>query len=265
MRRGELALTLSFLFLAVTIPLAHSENVTVSSGDQLVMTMGNDGLVHCVDTILAIANDSVNGTYSGQYYVDGNIVGNISATCSPEIGQNEVLYRNLATGSAEIQINYNVSLEPFKFSSFVLTYDLNGTLRNVGGSWNFKETFSLTGPWSMELSVKIPKPTYPWDKIVVTNTVPTPQVFLDESDYYVMTWKNPMFVSGNTQMFYVELNYKTVSDVTYWIVLFVASVFSLVLGAGVGYVAKKYYDKRSASELKPGDESHKQTLDSSKC
>jgi hypothetical protein len=88
----------------------------------------------------------------------------------------------------------------------------------------------------MEVVVKIPKPDFPWDEIKTENVVPSPQVFLEESGYYVMVWKSPLFSTEEGQTLYIELSYRTVPDTNYWTVLLATSIIASVIGAILGYL-----------------------------
>jgi len=225
------------------------KEVSIASGDHLEMTFQNDGIVQCVHTILATSNDTVNATFSGAYSFVGNLVGNVTYEYSPEVHSHEVWFRNKSADSAEIIINYNATLEPLKFTSINLKYKIKGILNRVNNTWFFRQSFNLPELYTMEVVAKIPKPVFPWDMVETENVVPSPQVFLEESGYYVLVWKNPLFSTEQGQTIYIELSYRTVPNTSYWIVLLITSLISAIIGGVLGYLWKSLKVRKQVVEM----------------
>jgi len=237
-KRLVVAIVFCSIMLICFIASCSCKEVSIASGDHLEMTFQNDGLVQCVHTILATSNDTVNATFSGTYSFVGNLVGNVTYEYSPEVHWHEVWFGNKSAGSAEIIINYNATLEPSKFTSITLKYRVKGILNKVNNTWFFRQSFNLPEPYTMEVVAKVPKPAFPWDMVETENVVPSPQVFLEESGYYVLVWKNPLFSTEQGQTLYIELSYRIVPNTTYWTVLLITSSISAIIGGALGYLWK---------------------------
>lgn len=235
-------MVLCSVILGYIIPSSICNEVTIASGDHLEVTFRDDGLVDCLHTILAIANDTANATFLGKYSFMGNLIGDATYECSPEIYWHEVWFGNQSSDSAQIIVNYNATLEPLKFTSITLKYRVNGLLSKVNGTWHFRQSFNLPNLYTMEVVAKIPKPKFPWDKVETENVVPSPQVFLEESSYYVMVWRNPLFSTEEGQTLYIELSYKSVPNTNYWIVLLVTSSISAMVGLVLGYLWRRAHE-----------------------
>ncbi len=226
------------LCLGYTTHLTYCDEVTIGCGDHLEMVFQDDGLVRCVHTILATSNDTVNVTFSGTYSFIGNLIGNVTYEVSPEIQWHEVWFGNQSSNSAEIIVNYNTTVRPLKFTSITLKYMVAGLLTESNGTWHFRQSFNIPKPHTMEVIAKIPKPKFPWDNVETENVVPSPEVFLEETGYYVLVWRTPLFSTEENQIVYVELTYRTVPNTSYWSALIITSVISAIVGIAIGYLLR---------------------------
>lgn len=74
--------------------------------------------------------------------------------------------------------------------------------------------------------MKVPKPSQ-FNKLIVDNTVPSPNVFIEESHYYSLVYKVPLFKFGNTSTTSIDISYHSELDadaVFWWLALTIASV-----------------------------------------
>ena len=151
-----------------------------------------------------------------------------------EIREPDILYKS-ENGITTIIANFSVALAPLKFVKLELFYKLSDMLKNENGTWHLRYTFNTDAVSPPEIVVKVPKPSQ-FNKLIVENTIPSPTVFIEESHYYSLVYKVPLFKFGNTSTTSIDISYHSILDtdaIFWWLIL---TVLGIVLGILAGFV-----------------------------
>lgn len=219
------------IFLTVTIALFHSTNaqegILIAYGDHIELVCEESGLVSVTHTILETANTTQNVTSVSTYSIKGTLVGEVRSEYDPEIREPDILYKS-ENGITTIIANFSVSLAPLKFVKLELFYKLSDMLKNENGTWHLRYTFNTDAISPPEIVVKIPKPSQ-FNKLIVENTVPSPNVFIEESHFYSFVYKVPLFKFGNTSTTSIDISYRTAldPDAIFWFLILSIASFGL--------------------------------------
>ena len=216
-----------FLIIAMlsAVSTSFSDNgILIGYGDHIELVCEENGLVRVTHTILETANVTENVTSTSTYSIEGTIVGNLTVKYDPEIREPNVRHWS-KNGNTTIFVNFSVVLAPLKFCKLTLQYELAGILKNENGTLHLRCNFNTAAISSPEIVVKIPKPP-PLHKLIVENTVPSPNVFIEESNYYDLVYNVPLFKFGNISTTSIDISYEIVLDfdaVIWWLSLAIAS------------------------------------------
>lgn len=226
--------TLVIVAMLSQLSPSFGDSIVLPHGDHIEMTCENDGTLSVVHTILETASATKNVTTSATYSFAGTLIGNITFENNSDIINPNITYET-ENGSTSIFANFTATLTPQKFIEFTMLYKINGLIDNENGTLHFRTTINTAPTAPPEIVVKIPKPSI-FQKLVVYNTVPAPQVFVDEGGYYDLIYKSPLFTFENASTTLIDIKYETVWDIAAifsWIVLAVAST---VIGVFIGVV-----------------------------
>jgi hypothetical protein len=242
----ETKISIISLILAILTILTLSyqsysdDEILIGYGDHFEMVCGDDGLVDVCHVLLATANVTKNATCEATYSFEGTIEGNVSYKYDPEIYRHDVLYKS-ENGTSVIFVNISATLRPLEFTKLELKYTVSDLLKESNGSRHFKHVFNTDSVSPAEIVLKIPKPPTQFHKLVVESIVPAPHLFMEESHYYVLVWKSPLFKFGGTSTTYVDVSYRTVlnpDSVVLWVTL-------VLIGVGLDRLASYIWGKYS--------------------
>jgi len=233
------------IFAIMTVALVCStsaqEGILIAHGDHIELVCEDDGLISVTHTILEAANITQNVTSAATYSIQGTLVGEVRSEYDPEIREPDILYRS-ENGITTITANFSATLAPLKFVKLKLFYKLSDLLKNENGTWHLRCTFNGDATSPPEIVVKIPKPSQ-FKKLIVENTVPSPNVFIEESHYYSLVYKVPLFRFGNTGSTSIDISYHTVWDIDaifWWLIL---TIVSIVIGVVLAHFGKQIKGK----------------------
>jgi len=241
------------MMITLGIPRTFSQDgIQIAYGDHFEMTCRNDGFVDFYQVILATANITQNVTFEATYSLDGNLVGDMSYEYSPEIVDHEVISNSL-NGISVIDVSYNATLKPLKFTNLKLNYIVDGLLKkDENNAWHFKHSFNSDSKGSLEVLLKIPKPSQ-FEKLILKDTIPAPHVFVEESHYYVLVWKSPLFTFNNVSSTYIDVSYEIVWNpeaFNLWLILQIAVFFiGLVLGFFIDVIKKHFFPSKNEEKV----------------
>ena len=96
--------------------------------------------------------------------------------------------------------------------------------------------------------MKIPKPTYFYKQLIIKDTIPTPHAFFEETNYYILVWKKPIFTFGNISTTYIDVSYEIVPSTSLFfgwtteqvISAMISHIITFIMGFGLG----KRYGKK---------------------
>lgn len=142
-----------------------------------------------------------------------------------------------------------------------LRYSVEGLLRKDDrGFFRFKNTIRVDSG-SLEVLLKIPKPSQ-FHRLEMEHAIPVPQMFTEESHYYVLAWDTPTLVSQDVSIMDIDISYRTVWDlesIWTWLLL-------LFAGAFAGWVLKRILELYLFPSVKQKIETFKeQRSKKSKC
>ena len=202
-------LLLFFSFFGILSSTSAGDTVRIGFRDHYEITCRNDGLLDFFHVIIVTANATQNVTFSATYSYFGELASEITSKTDPEIHYHNVLGTK---GSSEFQVFYNATLKPLKFTKVELDYTWDGLLKKDDkGYFNFEATFNSISPFIPEILLKIPKPS-PFHKLKLAKCIPPPQVFMEETQYYILTWNSKSFEFEGTSSTHIDLKYKTILD-----------------------------------------------------
>jgi hypothetical protein len=196
------------------------EGILIAYGDHIELVCEDNGLISVTHTILETANVTQNVTSASTYSIKGTLVGTVKGEYDPEIREPDILYKS-ENGITTIIVNFSVTLAPLKFVKLKLSYELSDMLKYENETWHLRYTFNSDATSPPEIVVKVPKPSQ-FDKLVVENTVPSPNVLMEESHYYSLVYKTPLFKFGNTSATSIDITYRSEFDFDafkWWILL----------------------------------------------
>lgn len=242
------------LFAAIPISLCD-EGILIAHGDHIELTCEDDGSLSVAHTILETANVTKNVSSVATYSIEGTLNGNVTFENNPEIRE-PIISSETKDGITNIFINFSATLAPLKFTKFKLFYSLKGLLKNENGTWHLKVSFNTEAAAPPEIVVKIPKPST-FRKLVVKNTVPSPNVFTEESNYYSLVYKEPLFEFGNIGTTSIDISYDIVwdSDAIFW--WGILSIATIAIGAILGYFGKRVILAFNRHKQSPTFEMHR--------
>jgi len=213
MRKKALMLALLLAFSIGTIAVSKADDtISVGHGEQIVLTLRNDGLIGIDQTILMTSSKTVEGTFMMNMSLDGILVGEPEITVEAPVESGEVLWK-VENNVTLLNVTIKTKVDPFKFRFATLRYVLNGSLAWDGRAWHFQRIFSSTAgslapPW---IVVKVPKPSE-FEDLSFEEMMPVPNVFLEEGSYYTLVWKSEAFLVENTSVTLVRLAYSSVMN-----------------------------------------------------
>jgi len=198
----------------MTIALVHSssaqEGILVAHGDHFELVCEDNELISITHTILETANITQNVTSLVTYSMRGTIEGEIKTEGDPEIKQLDIRSTS-KDGDTTLIVSFSAALAPLKFAKLKLFYKLSGVLRNENGTVRLRYTFNTDARFPPEIVVKLRKPLQ-FGKLIVENTVPSPNVFIEESHYYSLVYRVPLLTLGNTSMTSIDISYRNETD-----------------------------------------------------
>jgi hypothetical protein len=231
------------VFITTTVALVHStsaqEGILIAYGDHFELVCEDNGLISVTHIVLETANITQNVTSTSTYSIKGTLVGEVRSEYDPEIREPDILYKS-ENGVTTIFVNFSVTLMPLKFVKLKLFYKLSDILKNENGTWHLRYTFNTDAISPPEIVVKIPKPSQ-FNKLIVENTVPSPQVFIEESHYYSLVYKAPLFKFGNTSSTSLDISYKNELDfdaIKWWVLL---QIFGWTIAFPLGFFAERIW------------------------
>ena len=206
--------------LALIRSTSAQEGILIAYGDHIELVCEDSGLISVTHTVLETANITQNVTSASTYSIKGTLAGIVRSEYDPEIREPDILYKS-ENGITTIIVNFSVTLAPLKFVKLKLFYKLSDMLKNENGTWHLRYTFNTDATSPPEIVVKVPKPSQ-FNKLIVENTVPSPNVFIEESHYYSLVYKTPLFKFGNTSATSVDISYRSEFDfdaIKWWVLL----------------------------------------------
>jgi len=227
--------------LALVCSTSAQKGILIAYGDHIELVCEDNGQISVTHTILETANITQNVTSTSTYSIKGTLVGEVRSEYDPEIREPDILYKS-ENGITTIIANFSVTLAPLKFVKLKLFYELSGMLKNENGTWHLRYTFNTDAISPPEIVVKVPKPSQ-FNKLIVENTVPSPNVFIEESHYYSLVYKVPLFKFGNTSTTSIDISYHTALDtdaIFWWVVL---TIISFVIGIALTLFGKQIKGK----------------------
>ena len=232
-------LTILFFTSLILLPISYNEDqgLLLAHGDHFEIICRNDGLVDFHHIVLLTANITANVTAQPTYSFEGEIIGQVSYACDPEVHEHKVLYSS-ENGRSIIEASFSATLKPLKFTRIKLYYTVKGLLNEVNGTWYFRYRINTESASPPEIVLKIPKPSM-FHKLIIDSAVPSPQVFIEESHYYDLIWKSPLFIFGNTSTTYIDVSYRIVWDWESFIYWFLLTVGSGFIGFIIGLIPKR--------------------------
>ena len=240
-----ITLALVALTVLTSIPKIFADDgIQIAYGDHFEMVCRDDGLVDIYHVLLATANITQNVTCKATYSFDGTLEGDISYEYDPEIYEHEILSSS-KNGTSMVFVNFNSTLKPLKFTKLKLEYTVEGLLKNVNGTWHFKHSFNSDSVSPPEILLKIPKPPTQFHKLIIEDTIPAPHVFIEETHYYVLVWKSPLFTFGDVSTIYIDVSYKTVwnpESFNVWLILqVILYLITFFVGVVLGYFGRRIW------------------------
>lgn len=240
------------IFMIITVALVSftsaQEGILIAYGDHIELVCGDDGLISVTHTVLETANITKNITSTSIYSIKGTLVGEIRNESDPEIRELRIRGES-DNGVTIITANFSVTLAPLKFVKLKLFYKLSDMLKNENGTWHLRYTFNTDAVSPPEIVVKVPKPSQ-FNKLIVENTVPSPNVFIEESHYYSLVYKTPLFKFGNTSTTSIDISYRNELDhdaIKWWVLL---QIFGWIIAFPLGFFAERIWKLRLSQTKK---------------
>jgi len=242
---------LNVVILVIMIASVHcvcaQKGVLIAYGDHFELTCEDNGLISVTHTILETANITQNVTSTSTYSIEGTLDGEVRSEYDPEIQEPDIFYKS-ENGVTTIVVNFSVTLKPLKFAKLKLFYKLSSILKNENGTWHLRYTFNSDAISPPEIIVKIPKPS-PFRKLILKNTVPAPSMFIEESHYYCLVYRTPLFTFGNTSSTSLDISYTNEWDfdaIIWWVVLQISGwIVVSIIGS---FVKKKWRIRQSRTK-----------------
>ena len=222
------------------------DGILIAHGDHFEMTCKNDGFVDVSHTIVVTANKTWNVTINPNYSFEGILVGNVTYEADPEIYEPIEIQPSSKEGVSTINVSFKATLKPLKFTKLKLKYTVGDLLRqDENGTWHFSHIFNSFSGNPPEILLKIPKPPTQFHRLVIEDTLPAPDVFIEESHFYVLVWKSSLFTFGNVSTTLINVSYRTelnTESVGLWLVL-------ILIGGVVTELSRRIWKKWLAPKL----------------
>lgn len=236
-----LILIICCVLLSIIKPATAENGVTVVHGNQFILTLEDDGLVRVDHTILFTSNRTIKGVFIEHHSMDGTLIGEPTLVADSTIEHSEVLWK-VEDEITRFTIIINATLEPNKMKAVRLSFTIKGLLELINDSQFFNRLFSLTSDAIAppEVVVKVPKPSQ-FKELVFHEIIPTPEVFLEEGSFYLLTWKSSAFTFGNTTKTLVRLRYSSYTNYGK-IITWIVPPFLGIIG---GFLLTRLWDNRT--------------------
>jgi len=223
------------------IQQAESEDsVTVVHGDQIILSLQNNGLVKIDHTILFTSDETITGVLIEKLSIEGTLIGEPTLIADSFIEHSEVSWKTEG-GITKFNITVNATLEPQKFKAVRLGYVVRDLLKFDDDSWFFNNVFTMSAGAIAppEVVIKVPKPSQ-FEDLEFREIVPIPDVFLEEGQFYVLTWKSSAVTFGNVTETLVRLRYSSQFNLFKTLLWLTPTLISI----SVGVILTRLWDNR---------------------